>query len=571
MKWRTLLVLLILYAVLLPFVPWGTAMASNITNAEFYGIITISNNGTAATDVITTANISTDSMIDASYLASDISDAAVRNTSGDDVPFMPVYGSDYWMLYVPSIAENTYLSNLLYCRNVTGGELVYYPDDTGMETDDAASLEMAANFTVSQTGYIITSGNASAPLAWKQDAFVIHGPSSGNVTASILGADTQTDPTGFSDPDANWTNEGDAYNNNLANGGDLTGAAAGDSWCSNLTLTHLGVTAYAVRVYAEYDAAIWNVIDIDIQIGGDWADVYQGTYPDLAWQTYVFPDGQATVTAARFRFYNDDPGAQTEADLLREVDFLSYNPSLSVSAAVSEGEHNIVAYSDSVDMKLYVDGTEEDTAALGGATVPDTANDWYSCMFGSIMYLFGQNITVGGNSRQQIDYDYDSTFTDQSGNGNDATPIFLDESTDADVIGYLSLFAPMSEAQAPPYSLSEAPDFITTAPSLTGNFSTTVNATFPGAALITAVATAGDMPVQLPMHMIFGFGILMMSLVLSWAMRRFGSGSLIVKGMWIACIMGFAVGIQVYDLWMMLIFVIIAVALAMASRQQGWT
>jgi len=56
-------------------------------------------------------------------------------------------------------------------------------------------------------------------------------------------------------------------------------------------------------------------------------------------------------------------------------------------------------------------------------------------------------------------------------------------------------------------------------------------------------------------------------------MRQHGSGSLLAKMVAIAALMGIfvALGNFAIDFWMILIFLIIAIAVAFASRQLGWT
>jgi hypothetical protein len=239
-----------------------------------------------------------------------------------------------------------------------------------------------------------------------------------------------------------------------------------------------------------------------------------------------------------------------------------------LTSALSTGEHTIRVSEDGVNAYLDIDGVNVDTDPC--VAVPATGNDRYSCYNGTMSYVEYQKIWVGGNLRQHITWDYGTTFTDKSGTGNNATPTFAVDSSDADVSGNMTLFLPVAEARAPAYSLSDAPDFLTTTPAMNGTFSTAVAPTFPGAAVITAIAATSGTPVQLPFLLIATFIILACSITLSWAMRRFGPGSNFIKLVAVAVMMGIMVGLKVFDVWMVLFFVIIAVAISMGSKQQSW-
>jgi len=221
-------------------------------------------------------------------------------------------------------------------------------------------------------------------------------------------------------------------------------------------------------------------------------------------------------------------------------------------------------------LRLYVDDELEDVDI--GASVPDTSANW----------TFYQNlddywdyteISVNGTQVQYIDWEYDTTFYDSSGFGNDATPTFRTTSSDADVSAELVSFSPIAEAKAPAYVLEEVVDFIEEVPVIVSEFSTTPPAgTFPLAGVITAVATATETPPQLPLVIIAGFTIIALSLAISGIMRKYGSGTILVKVIVIAALMGCFVAIGNFgiDFWMIVVFIIIGVALAMASRHVSW-
>jgi len=226
---------------------------------------------------------------------------------------------------------------------------------------------------------------------------------------------------------------------------------------------------------------------------------------------------------------------------------------------------------------LEVDGTDEDALVRTTPTVTDNDFSWAFLQNNAMPYMEYHTISVNGTQVQYIDWEYnDTTFSDNSTYGNDASPTFRTTSSDPDVSAVLASFLPVAEAQAPAYVLADAPAFID-AGALTGNvtgvFTTLPPAgTFPLAGVITAVANATSTPPQLPLLIIAVFVILACSLTVSATMRRYGSGSLTPKIITITVAMGVFIGLGNFgiDDWMLYAFLVVAVALALASRQTTW-
>ena len=220
---------------------------------------------------------------------------------------------------------------------------------------------------------------------------------------------------------------------------------------------------------------------------------------------------------------------------------------------------------------ITVDG-EVKGLADGNFSAEDNGEDWVAGGFGT-PYFERYEHTVSSVLRQRIEWRYNNIFEDLSGNSNNATPTFRGASADADIIGNMTAFTPISQAQAPPYVLGSTNPFFTTAPNITGNFTLVPPpGTFPLAGVIAAIANATATPPQLPLLIIAIFVILAASLTTSYTLRRFGSGTLIVKSFVIIGIMGIFIALGDFgiDWWMTVTFAIIATALAMASRQQSW-
>jgi hypothetical protein len=238
------------------------------------------------------------------------------------------------------------------------------------------------------------------------------------------------------------------------------------------------------------------------------------------------------------------------------------------ATGITSGEHVIRITMGGGTISIYVDEVLEDSSLIGPA-VNDSANDWFFLGEGSMPYMEYQRITIGGNLRQYIVWEYGPIFTDLSGNGHFATPDYAVDSSDVDITATLASFGPVEEAQAPAYSVTDAPDFIVTAPNLTSNFSSTIAPTIPGADVITDAAASSGTPAQLPWVMIVGFVTLALSLTVTATMRSFGgTASVFIKTAVIAVCMGASVAVGVFDFWMVLFFLIPAIAIGLASRPQ---
>jgi len=130
-----------------------------------------------------------------------------------------------------------------------------------------------------------------------------------------------TSPTGFVDPDTVWHDEANAYDENLVNY--ARGGVVKETWGSFIELTHAAINSGGCRFYAGGETADITQIDIDAEYEGDpgvWHDVYQGVFTHNEWTTKTFSDGLHSITAYRFRFYNNDADNSYDA-YLYEVDF----------------------------------------------------------------------------------------------------------------------------------------------------------------------------------------------------------------------------------------------------------
>jgi len=615
----------------------GYALASDISGALYYAIISIGNSGgTEATDVCTTADISTPSLIASGSSNTTATNMVMRNSTGADALFMPGYDTNPWVMWVESLPAHSYTNYLLYTAESTGGIIRYFPGTGGMTADDDASLELGDDFTIEQRGRVNTSAGADKNLLYKNKAFKIYVSDASQITAEMgtpggnqsvrvgAGADDctlrwdGTEWTGWSIGNDSMTAGYSTATFYKAGGGmrfqSLPISQGATIATANVTYTakvNRASTVVRTRFTGEDvdDAATFSSL-VDYQarrgtvVGGandDYITTAQVDWDAIpAWTaetTYTSPelktivqeivnragwasgndmvifwddhDGRSDAASNCLRQGYSYVGSSTKAPLLY-VSWGAENYVAVTANGIDSGEHIIKVTADGTNMKIYVDDIEKDSAALGGASTSDNDSNWAFLENNVVPYMDYHKIWVSGALKQHIEWEYDDEFTDQSGNGNHATPTFRTTSSDEDVSGTVISFLPVSEAKAPAFSLGDTPPWITEVPPVSGNFTTGIMPTFPGAEIITAVAEESDTPSQLPLTIIAGFTILAISLTVSGFTKRAGSNSLLLKSILIGSLMGIAIATNIMDFWMLLFFAIIAVALAMGSQQKGW-
>lgn len=123
-------------------------------------------------------------------------------------------------------------------------------------------------------------------------------------------------PTGHLDPNAKWSLEERAYDENLSTYACTTVAVPVGTWSAFLHLTVAAISdCSAIRYYL--DNTYWfSLIDIDVKRDGEWVHVYEGDYPNATWVEKTFAEG--SVTEARIRFYS---AISESSGCVREFDF----------------------------------------------------------------------------------------------------------------------------------------------------------------------------------------------------------------------------------------------------------
>jgi len=179
---------------ILMFVSPAVALASDVTGANYLTRLIASNNSTSAAtnEIVPVEDIETDSYIDAGLLNATATDAALRESGGDDVPFMWAANTTYsFMAFVDSVGALSSKDLYLYSDGAAGGQLVYIPGTPGMTSDDDPSMEFGGNFTDSKTGFF--DATATGNFTRKDGAYCTFVNGDGIITAQITGTDVSSE------------------------------------------------------------------------------------------------------------------------------------------------------------------------------------------------------------------------------------------------------------------------------------------------------------------------------------------------------------------------------------------
>lgn len=566
----------------------GVVSASDTSDALYAGIIKVTNNGTAVTGVATTiSGINTTSLIADGFLHSSANDSAILR-SGSDVAFMPGYGTNPWILYVDSIGAGSTFNDIFYTPNVPDGKESYFPGTAGMTTTDHASIELGDNFTVTLSNVRIdTTAGAGKNIFIKNSAIDCSVSAVTDGTISVTIPQLNKTETLVLDGTGSLTQIPTVF-----------GAATHWQAC----LTNDDATSYVEQNGAHYDTDLFTVQDSTISNGTiDSVTVYFRIYenkgkaaihthsttyygseksPAGTWTTYneVWVTNPNTSAAWTWQEVNDmeagvalywNGGGNARCTWVYAVVSYHYDAVTATLTGISSGEHDIIISADTTNLELDIDGVS-DSSALNGTSVPDNANNIISFENDTVLYAGSQEIEIDGVQKQFVDWDYGTTFTDQSGNNNHASPTFRTTSSDADVSANLTDFYPISEATAPAYAVSDAEAFISGAPNITGNFTTSINPSFPGSGIIEDTATSGGTPVQMPFIWLGCLGLLAVSFVTSSVATHFKSNSILPKILIVGILAAALVGLKVFDFWMLLYLIIPLLAFAVAKTHTTW-
>lgn len=277
--WLVLAVL----AVSLVVCPVAVAFASNTTLAEYLGTIRISNTGASASNVFTVFSLNTSGLIDNDYVSDNCLNTALLTNAAADTAYMPARnGTDNWCVYAPSIGADSNLDYKLYTggSHDMSGKIRYFPDTGGMSANDSASLELGANFTIKQKGYINTSTSGTAQQLISKgtvnsSAILVYVSASENITAGVNATATKAT--------ANLTPNGAGYITGIANvfGASTHWEAVDDNPASPddaTTYVYTTNTSYETDAYTLTAPGLGNVDIVEVNVIYRWDEVADPGY-----------------------------------------------------------------------------------------------------------------------------------------------------------------------------------------------------------------------------------------------------------------------------------------------------
>ncbi len=423
----------------------GTILASTITDAIYQANIRATNASYTATHVAAPFTLATDSLLDGQYIDSSFSNVTMRDSSGQDVAFMPGRGSDPWIMWIEQIAQNSAINYNLYTGGETamGGKLAYFPDTAGMTIADAASLELGNSFEIELSGYF-----SEGICADKSGAIMISTDSSDTLSVFYSGSlDQQSLDRGTINyvystlwNAQTFTPSYSGYITAVSLWGARVGTVTGDATVyiyatadGKPTGSALTSTSFVASTWSTSEA--WHDIAFNSPIYLEAGTVYSivlaapgGTNSSngILWRI------QSSDVYAGGTFVTSNNSGSTWTIQTKDASFKTYISAAILSAEISQPENIVTVTLSGGATSLYINGVLADSAAFAGS-VPDNANNWVIGANGSMPYLYYAKITVGGVLKGSWAWQNSATFTDLSGNGNDATPSFRTTTTDADV------------------------------------------------------------------------------------------------------------------------------------------
>lgn len=543
----------------------STVLALDTSDAQYIGSIREKNSSYTATNVCVPFTLNTDFLINAGYIESDCSDTAITLTNGDSIPYMPAVdtGTD-WIMFDNQISQNSAENFNLYIGGGTDmeGDIVYFPAAGGMTIADAASLEPGNNFEIEVSGYVDTSAGADKNIIYKGEGFKLYISDDEEITGAffvfptVIGSavsETASDnvnhvitlPAGYAAGDLLIVGIQTYDQNTITFPGGWTQlysttyiryyykVSAGDEGAS------ITVTTSSADKSSQFSIAVRNFTGVPIiqtasgsSVNPDPPSNASGFSISPLWiaafttrgncgNVTDYPDGFTSCG-----YQNNGAGDGTGAALSYKYDInTTLDPSTFtfdytsrpwcavtiavegqiidvVASSINSGEMTIKLTADGTNLKLYLDDVLKDTEALDGVSVFNNSNDWVFCENNSVLYLRSAEMTVSGTLKGSWAWENDTTFTDLSGNGNDATPTFRTISSDADVEAEIITLESILPAEYEVVDGDISP-IITTTMTAPAELYDESGVRLPGADLINELLDAADIP-----HSLFWYPVL---------------------------------------------------------------
>ncbi len=291
---------------------------------------------------------------------------------------------------------------------------------------DNATLEPTNNFNFKYSNIYIDTTRVGANITSKDTAFRTYISVSGNITTDIMGASSNTTPTGTNDPAVAWTDDANAIDNTVGTSASVTAGIPATSWSDYFEVTFTADSIVGGIYYANC-AAVDQQIDVDYWDGA-WHDIYQGVFTDSTWESKTFtPPTTTSVTKLRLRIYNGDGGDKSAG--IQEFHYLKNVAAASVvSTGVTSGvKTSLQVIANGTNLWHLINGAVSGNVTIGGASVPNNGSSWVFFRESSgevVPYCGNVTMTTGGTLRalyQPQTYVTSSIIADRHGGDNPMT------------------------------------------------------------------------------------------------------------------------------------------------------
>lgn len=321
--------IVVLLVIILSLLTCGLASASDVSGANYIGIIRASNNSTAAAVVSLPVNgANSTSFIDGNFLNSGANNSVLRY-SGSDIPFCWDYSTEQLLMYISSIGQNSLENYSLYFGGSGGDHNIF---GTVAVTDDP-SIEITDNGAAEMTGVQLTQ---DATIFEKEDAIdSVYDITTENVTAGIY------ESIGYYEADSasGWTDNANAIDG--ATGTYAYAVLPSGGTSAYITLTIEEFETAKLRYYWSYSSRDPESMKIDIY-DGSWTNIYNGAPGAInTWIEKTFTS--ANITRVRFNFTDVEDTGDGEVRLHEAPLYgrtTAYIASVTATG-VEQGEHDI--------------------------------------------------------------------------------------------------------------------------------------------------------------------------------------------------------------------------------------
>ena len=578
---------------LIMMIPSLVVYASDVSEALYTATVRATNTSYTAQRVAVPFDLSTEALIAGYYLNSDLTNVTIQDSLGNDVPVMPAPpGSDEWVMFIQQIQQNSSTNYKFYSGGpAMSPDIYYFPGNAGMTTPDDPSMEPGDDFEIEIAGYFDTTDGVDKRILYKEDALELYISGEGEITARItpsipLDSSLYLQPSGPGDltelsrKGAGLSGNWEAVRGEVGSPDTSTYVVTPDKNINYYDLYEIDepvwpefpftITSVEVFHYSSGNSSYNSRGQSQLKlygvtlVGSDFfISSYAGYQEEVdrpgggSWSQSDFEDLQLGI-----KLYQNYSGTAKCAQLYLIINY-EYQDEIVLSATdISSGEYTIKISADGTDLSLYIDDVLEDSASLGGDTILDNDNSWEYFLNGSMPYVESLKTIVSGSLVQHIEWEHATTFTDLSGNGNDATPTFRTTPTDPDVSAQILSFGPIASSELTGFTDRETAPIFTTAPTQPDQAYGDMNISLPGADVVNNLLEAGRFPPELFWYPLL-FGLVAVMGMVAFHLTRSVMMQSIITGGGVTIV---SLGIIGADFWVVIPYVVVAIAL-LTSRK----